>query len=159
MDEVLWKLITIIIERLLVAAIEFHDIFYGLWENRGMGTNNLEANIIHQIVGMRQYVMYKIFVDLHKASNDLYREWGLMILEGYGMGPRLHRLLVVYWDRTVMAERGGGYYRDPFQSSHGVAQGTSSLLVYQMFLSTVSSNTRLGWWRKNRRDWRGSTKP
>ena len=113
MVEVLWNLIKIIIERLLVAAIEFHDILYGLWENRGMGTNKLEANIIHQIVGMRQYVMYKIFVDLHKASNDLYREWGLMILEGYGMGPRLHRLLVVYWDRSVMAARGGRVLQRP----------------------------------------------
>ena len=37
---------------------------------------------------MREEVLYTIFMDLHKAYNDLDRDRFPEILEGYGVGPQ-----------------------------------------------------------------------
>ena len=47
----------------------------------------------------------------------------LEILEGYGVGPNILRLIRVFWDIALMACRTGGYYCKPFQAHRGVTQG------------------------------------
>ena len=49
-------------------------------ERRGTGAATLEAKILHLIAGMRQAVLYKILVYLHKAYVTLYRGHNLVIL-------------------------------------------------------------------------------
>ena len=108
-------MIAIIVYQRLVAAIEFHDILHGFQVKQGMGTATLEAKLLHQISGMRQEVMYKIFFDIHKSYNVTERGRTLIILEGYVVGTRMRRLFVVHWGRAVMKSRESGFYRDPFQ--------------------------------------------
>ena len=53
-------------------------------------------------------MLYEIFIDTYKAYNILDRKKDLIILEGYGVGPCVCRLLGVYWDRAVMTARDSG---------------------------------------------------
>ena len=48
---------------------------------------------------MREKILYKIFMDLHKEYFALYRDIFLNILEGYGMVPRSCHILRAYWYR------------------------------------------------------------
>ena len=45
---------------------------------------------------MREEVLYVIFLDLTKVYGSLDRSRSLEILEGYGVGPRVRRLLQKY---------------------------------------------------------------
>ena len=49
-----------------------------------------------------------IFLDLTKAHEALDRYRSLDILEGYGVGPRVRRLLQTYWGKSTMVARAGG---------------------------------------------------
>ena len=64
-----------------------------------------------------------IFIDLHKAYENLYSDRCLEILLGYGVGPQACRILWVYWDKLSMVERAGGYYGTEIQGFRGVMQG------------------------------------
>ena len=72
---------------------------------------------------MREEVLYVIFLDLTKAYDALKRPRSLEILEGYGVGPRVRRLLRAYWGKSTMVARSGGYYRTGFKGVRGVTQG------------------------------------
>ena len=51
--EVVWKLVTVILNFCLTTFIEFHNVIHGFWAGRGIGTTSLEAKLIHQIMVMR----------------------------------------------------------------------------------------------------------
>jgi hypothetical protein len=51
------------------------------------------------------------------------RERCIMILEGYGAGPRMIRLIRGYWSDTIMVCRASGNYDTPFKACRGVTQG------------------------------------
>ena len=72
---------------------------------------------------MKEEVLYDIFLDLHKAYNDLDREICLKILDGYGVVPHDCRLIHTYWDRMNMVARAGGYYNTEFKGFRGATQG------------------------------------
>ncbi len=46
-----------------------------------------------------------------------------MILEGYGAGPRMIRLIRGYWRDAIMVCRALGNYGMPFKAGRGVTQG------------------------------------
>ena len=52
------------------------------------GNASLEAKMIQQLTDMREKFLYKNFLDLHKAYDDLNKDIYIGILEGYRMGPR-----------------------------------------------------------------------
>ena len=79
--EVLWKVVTIIIDRRMVGSVEFHDVLLGFISWVGTGTYTLEAKLPHQISGMWQEVIYEIFLDLHNSYDMLYRGIALAILK------------------------------------------------------------------------------
>ena len=89
MVEVIREVISIIINRRLEDSIEFHNGLHELRERRGTGTSTLEAKILNQIVVMHQAVLYKIFLDIQKAYDVMYKGRALSILEGYGGGPQV----------------------------------------------------------------------
>ena len=45
------------------------------------------------------------------------------ILCGYGLGPKLKRLLQWYWDKQRLVPKSGNYYGRPFRMGRGVTQG------------------------------------
>ena len=91
--EVVRKVVMVIINFRLSNNISFHDVLHGFWEGRGMENTSLEAKILQHLTAMREEVLYKIFLDLHKVYDSLDREICLEILEGYGLGLQDIRLL------------------------------------------------------------------
>ena len=76
---------------------------------------------------MRESVLHMIFLDLHKAYDNLDRSRYTGILEGYGVGPRALCLLCRYWEQLQMVAQVGGYYIVPFGRERGVTQGNPLL--------------------------------
>ena len=108
---------------------------------------------------MRKEVLYVIFLDLTKAYDALDRSRSLEILEEYGVGPRVRRLLRTYWGKSMMVARAGGYYGNGFKGARGVTQAThchppSSTWWWMRWFATG-----LRWqWRRHRRGGRGGRK-
>ena len=67
----IFKVISIIIDRCLEESIELHDVvqMFRVW--RGTGTATLEAKILQEITGMQKEVLYEIFISIHKANDSL----------------------------------------------------------------------------------------
>ena len=77
------------------------------------------------------YLMYKIFLYIHKAYDMIY--WGqcLKILEGCGVIPRYPRLIQKYWDLLLMVLILSGYYNNPFKGlSHPRISTLSRAIQY-----------------------------
>ena len=70
-----------------MAYIQFQGTFQRFFTGRGTGTASLESNLLQQILGMREEVLYEIFLYLYKAYGTLYRQRYIEILEAYGVGP------------------------------------------------------------------------
>ena len=104
----MWKVVMAILHRRLTASIDYHDFLHGFRGGHGTGTANLKTKLLQQLAAMKEEVLYMIFLDLHKAYDDLDRSRCLDILEGYGMGPRARRLLGTYWGKMAMVARAGG---------------------------------------------------
>jgi hypothetical protein len=51
------------------------------------------------------------------------RDHFLLVLEGYGAGPNMRRLICHFWDKAQMVCHMLGNYRVPFKAGHGVTQG------------------------------------
>ena len=59
------------------------------------------------------------------------------ILIGYGVGPRMDRILRNYWNHYPMVDRDGRYCGTPFKVQRGVAQGgTLSPPIFNMVVDT-----------------------
>ena len=121
--EVMWKVVAVILNRLLTSSITFHDVLHGFRAGRGTATATLKAKLLQQLAAMREEVLYVILLDLTKAYDALDRSRCLVILEGYGVGPGARRLLQNYWRRLTMTARAGGYYGADFKGARGVTQG------------------------------------
>ena len=91
--EVTWKVVATILHRRLTTAITYHDALHNFWAGRGIGTATLEVKLLQQLAAMTEEVLYVIFLDLTKAYDALERSRSLEILEGYGLGQRVRRLL------------------------------------------------------------------
>ena len=56
--ELLWNMVTGILNFRLTAAIQFHDTLHGFRTGRGTGIASLEAKMLHQMMLMREEVLY-----------------------------------------------------------------------------------------------------
>ena len=113
--EVIWKVVAVILNSRFTSAITYHDFLQGFRAGHGTGTATLEVKIIQQVAALREAVLHEIFLDLHKAYNDLDRSRCMGILEGYGVGPRDLCLLRRYCSRLKMVAQAGSYYGSPFR--------------------------------------------
>ena len=95
--EVLWKLISEIINFHISYSVQFHDSLHGFCTGRETGTSTLKAKLLQQLIAMRNMVIHSILLDLHKAYDVLDRDSCLDILAGYGVGPRTLHVLWKYW--------------------------------------------------------------
>ena len=68
--EVMWKVVTAILNEQITASITFHDFLHGFRAGRRTGTTNLEAKLIQQLTALREEVLYVIFLDLHKSCSS-----------------------------------------------------------------------------------------
>ena len=75
------------------AVVKFHDVLQGFRAGRGTGAASLEANILQQIMSMREEVLYEVLLNLWKFYDALYRERCMDILVGFGIGSRTESIL------------------------------------------------------------------
>ena len=68
----------------------------GFVKKKGCGTAVLEAKLAQQLAYLRQTPLNTIFLDLRKAYDAMDRERCIEILEGYGVGPNMLRLIVYF---------------------------------------------------------------
>jgi hypothetical protein len=120
--EPIWKVIKQIIDHRL-DAFKLHDSLHGCRNKRGTGTAIIEAKLAQQLLYLKLKPFYGVFLDLHKAFDAMDREWCIMILEGYGAGPRLVRLVCSYWQDVIMVCWASGNYGTAFKAGRGVTQG------------------------------------
>ena len=121
--DVIWKLVTAIIDRRVSSNVQYHDALHGFRAKRGTGTAILEAKLFQQLARIHQVPVYEIFIDLKKAYDAVDRSRLLAALKGYGVGPNCLRLLQSFWNRQVIVARQGGFYGEPFKAERGVTQG------------------------------------
>ena len=62
--EVVWKVVTVIINFRFTASIAFHDFLHGFRACRGTGTASLGTKLLRQLAAIREEVLYVIFLDL-----------------------------------------------------------------------------------------------
>ena len=87
--KVLWKAFPRVINRRIGAAVQLHDTMHGFRTGRGAGIASLKNKLPHKLTKIREEVLYKVFLDLHKAYDALNRESCMDIILVYGVGPRM----------------------------------------------------------------------
>ena len=58
----------------------------------------MEAKLEQQLVGIVHEPLFQVFIGVRKAYESLDRGRCMEILRGYGLGPKLQRILQQYWD-------------------------------------------------------------
>ena len=96
--ETIWKVCTSIENSLLRSSIVLHSVLHGFIEGRGAGTEIMEAKLEQQLAGIIHETFFQVFLDVRKAYFSLDRGRCMEILLEYGLGSRLQRLLLRYWD-------------------------------------------------------------
>ena len=51
--EVVWKVVTVILNFCLATSIDFHVFLHGFWAGLCTGTTSLEAKLLQQLMAMR----------------------------------------------------------------------------------------------------------
>ena len=132
-----WKLIEIVMDRRL-NVVELHDSLHGFRVGRGCGTATVEAKLAQHLSYLEQEAFYGIFIDLRKAYNAMDRERCLVILEGYGVGENMLRLLRSFWDGAGIVCRAAGNYGKPFKAGRGVTQsGPLSPKIFNIMVDAI----------------------
>jgi hypothetical protein len=104
-------------------GIPLHKSLHGCRDGRGTGTAVMEAKLAQQLAHLKQVPFYGIFLDLKKAFDSMDRERCLLILGGYGVGPKMIRLIRNFWEKAKMVCRASVNYGTLFQAGRGITQG------------------------------------
>ena len=87
---------------------------------------------------MREEVLYKIFLDLHKNYGTLDRGLFLEIIAAYGVGPRSIQIIWRHWDCLTMVKSIGGYFGAPFKGQRSMTQGElPPITIFNVVVDTV----------------------
>ena len=111
-----------ILNHSLMASIHFHYTLHRIRISRDTRATSLESRLLQQLITIREEVIYKIFLYLHKSYDAQDRGCCLDILVAQGMAPQALWLILRYWDHLTMVARAGGCFGYPFKGKHGVTQ-------------------------------------
>ncbi len=96
--EPVWKLISSIVHLWLMKHIKFHEDLHGFLPEHGTGTACLEAKLAAQLAYHTGQPLYHIYLDFAKAYDSLDRARMLILLQDYGVGPNIIRLIALFWE-------------------------------------------------------------
>ena len=90
----------------------------GMWNGQNWGQTTAAASL------PTADTLVWIFIDLlRKAYDAMDRDRCVKILDGYGVGPNILRLIVNCWDQAELVCRASGRYGAPFKAKREVAKG------------------------------------
>ena len=136
--EVIYKLVSAVINNRLREKISFHDAIHGFRTKRGTGTALIEAKLRMQLTMRTRTPLFMIFLDLKKAYDTLDRTQAIRILEGYGVGPRLIQIIKNIWEGDTMVTKQAGYFGRPFRAKRGVRLGDIlSPMIFNIMMDAV----------------------
>jgi exonuclease III len=136
--EVIYKLVSTIINTRLTEEIKFHDAVHGFCRGRGTNTAIIEAKLRMQLAQRTTKPRYFVFLDLKKAYDTLDRRRTLEILKGYGVGDNVRSFIQRIWDMDTMVPKQAGFYGKPFSASRGVRQGdVMSPIIFNIIADAV----------------------
>jgi hypothetical protein len=91
-----------------------------------------------QLAHIQGIPLYQLFLDLSKAYDTLNRTRTLQLLNRYGVGIRILRLLTNVWNSIQVVARQQGYYGEPFHSERGTTQGNIiSPMIFNIVVNAV----------------------
>ena len=136
--EAVYKLVSSVISHRIISKIEFDDAIHGFRPGRGTGTAILEAKLLAQLRCRTDEPVFMVFLDLKKAYDTLDRDQAMRILEGYGVGANIRRILTTIWSGDTMIPRQAGYYGKAFRARRGVRTGDIvSPLIFNIMVDAV----------------------
>ena len=98
----------------------------------------MELNLAQELVSVDHDPLFLVFFDLRKAYDTV--DWYHLIhtLEGYGVVPRMCRLLKTFWDHQQVVPRYNGYHGPAFPYTRVTTQsGLVSLTLFNVVLDNV----------------------
>ena len=73
--------------------LQFHYMLNGFQVGWVMGTTSLKSKLLHKLTATRNYVLYKVFIDLCRSYDALDRERFMEVLMEYVAGLCMERML------------------------------------------------------------------
>ena len=87
--EVIWKIITSIINTHIRVVVSLHDALNVFRQGSGVGTVTLEAKLAHNMYVICHEPLFQLFLDVKNSYYSLDRKCCMYILQGYGIGANL----------------------------------------------------------------------
>ncbi len=130
--------------------IPLHESLHGCRDGRGTGTAVMEAKLAQQLAHLEQVPFYGVFLDLKIAFDSMDRKRCLLILGGYGVGPKMIWLIRNFWENAKMVCQASVNDGTPFQAGRRITQGGPlSAKLINVLVDTIA-------WKWLRELWEGS---
>ena len=113
--EVIWKVISTIINNRLTSNITFHSALHGFRRSSGTGSAIMEAKLQISHAERDGKILYQVFLDLTKAYDTIDRPRMLEILTAYSMGPNMLLILKNFWEDQKIAVKQRGFWASVFR--------------------------------------------
>jgi hypothetical protein len=120
--EPMWKVCKHVMD-LCLNVFDLHNLLHSCHNKRGTRTAGIEAKLAQQLAHLEQEPSYRVLLDLKNAFDLTDQERCLLILEGYGVRPRMIRLIWTFWHNAVLVCRMLGNYGSPFCAGGDMTQG------------------------------------
>jgi hypothetical protein len=104
-------------------AIELKSSLHGCQNSCRTRTAIIKAKLAQQLAHLEQKPFFCVFLDLKKAFDVMDQDCYLLVLEGYGVGPNIGRLIRHFWDKAQMVCRALGNYGVPVKAGRGMTKG------------------------------------